>query len=248
MKKQSKNEVALSTANVSNNINLNLNQNDLIEMAIQEKLSLLEDHIATLETKIKEEWVLQDLIRKNLLHTIKTTILKKDKKYQSFLSKVKLLKMDIKESDLYVQSGNKYECTYEYKTFESGRAEQYKNPFSYIDYARRTNTGYYDSISSIKISCMAVDEKSNLKLDYQVPTITLSKAVCDNYFTKLKSNTDIIVKLQNELANLKEEHFSYLYSEKKIKSQIIKKSLSKSPEGKAILQMLAEASNIKFLK
>jgi len=229
--------------NVSNNINMNLNQNDLVELAIEEKVEQLSISISNIELLIVENnKKCQDALAKLKLDIV-TKTLSKMKDYTQVFTIATELKLDIKQDvnislDTY---NDKRVLIGSYNVVDLDNVQQYKDPVSYAKRNHSTSTRHVNIAEGLTVSLKACE--GNLSLDYKTKISITQKQYSDVVTPFLKQE----VALGKSLFDLKMEYLNYRYGEKRIKAQITKAALRNTSEGKNILAMLEKATNVKLL-
>jgi phosphoribosylformylglycinamidine (FGAM) synthase PurS component len=243
------NETALESVNVNNNITLNLNQNDLIELAIQEKLGLLEPAIQTLETSIQEVGTkhvetVREIITKFIMKKVKSSDIYKDldliaKLFNTFV------KVDISWSNVYNDTSIKNNIVGKYNEISLSTVEEYKDPFAY---AKRNAYNREYRVLELDTITVTLSLQHNTSLNLNQKIVFNDVNTPKEYLNECINYGKNVVKMYDDLYNLKMSYLEYKYGEKRIKSKLVKASLSKSSEGKAILDMLSQATNVKFIQ
>lgn len=230
---------------VQNNINMNLNQSDILDVAIQTRLEQLAPIEDSLRSTLKD---LDDVYKKTVKELFLSSL---DKEKKSFLDLGKKL-------GLVHVSTTEYSTDYSYarsivsKTYNSvPYLENYKNPLT--EFRRKKNENTVQSTYPQTLICRFVLKKSEndkvgtLCLMSDLFRINLSKEIITKWVSLTKTYHTQIVILNNELYEVVKETLELTYDERKIKARLTKAALSKSTEGKQILSMLEEATKIKLL-
>lgn len=242
------NETALEKANVNNNISLNLNQNDLIELAIQEKLSLLEPAIQVLENNIEELSIkhvetVNDIVARFIMKKVKSSEVYKELSLIAELFKTSV-KIHVTWSTVYNDQSITNNIIGKYQEVSLSTVEEYKDPFAY---AKRNSSDRTYRVLDLNTITVTLSLYSNTSLNLNQKIVFNDINTPKEYLNESINYGKNIVKMYNDLYNLKMSYLEYKYGEKRIKSKLVKASLSKSVEGKAILDMLSQATNVKFL-
>jgi hypothetical protein len=234
---------ALATPTINNAINLNLNQNDLVELAIAEKITQLDEAITVQENELKEfkakyqediEKFKRDIVNKNI---------GRDKDYLNFLKVSHELKLEVtKHESIHLHTyGNQVKIVATYNDVNLSNVEQYKDPYQYAKRNFSTQSLKVDVAEHINIKYEA--KKGNLELTYE-RQLSVNQKDYHNLITPyLKKEA----KLQEDLFNVKMAYLNYKYGEKRIKAQITKAALLNTAQGQNILSLLETATNIKML-
>lgn len=232
-----------TTANISNNINLNLSQNDLIDMVIQEQLEITENEL----TKVKEQ--LQNL--KNEKEDFRKRF--EEKLVSRELAKQKEFNKIVKDYGLTVNSvirliegraGASIKVGY-YTKIDKDDAESYKNPIAYAKKYTYVSDVWICRFSEVQIDFKATNDKG-LTVSMSL-SVKLTEKETDVFLSNDRVCAEKEIKLRNIKCELDMNYLEYAYGEKKIKGKIVKASLKKTGEGKAILDMLQRATNIKMI-
>lgn len=236
---------------VSNNINMNLNHHDILEVAIQSQLEILEPKLEVVNAAIKET----DEKLKNLEKVYIDQALKNIESlpsYVKFLSLVK--KVNGKTPRIYSTSisynkgGKESLVSPEFISYTGHReVEEAQRPLSYFKqnstkqwkYANTGDVIYFNVDSeidgSIRLTC---SEPMSIKLSSkEEKSFQKDSQVLLNQYAALKNEQ---YTLQRQILELK-------YDDKKVKARFVKESLKKSEQGKEILYMLEKVSGAKLL-
>lgn len=233
---------------VSNSINMNLTQGDIIDLAIQTEIERQEEILEKLvsakdavEKKIKT-------VQREYMSSAKKEI-EKDKEYLAFTKMANSigLPISIDEDSLCFHNYNDTLLSPAFPQGDYSRCHNQAKPLIYFKQYASQNVTYQVRISR--------EVYYTLKASKDGISLSSSK----NY--SLKGNAQAYNKMKKELTELLESyanlsrqiynvHLNLLeasYNDKKVKARIVKASLSKSDEGKALLSMLEGARNTKLL-
>jgi hypothetical protein len=238
--------VALSNPTVSNNINMTLNQNDMIDLVIEHQIEILSTKLEELDNQLKLQEERIDTFSNFITKEIITRASVKNDELAIFNKIVKANKLTIKDhSGLNI---NRYgENTIKIGSFNPiciDNVEHYKDPYNYAKRHTSVSELVYGSICDISIKYTT--SMGGLKMEYStviLPTHEEEKEYQSAMILLLKKK----LALKKEYAEVAMSYLEYKYGEKRIKSKIVKASLSKSDEGRGILKMLEGATNIKLL-
>jgi len=241
---------AFTEPNVTSRININTNQDDLISLVVEERSEQLETLIRLQEKKIERaEEAINDVIH-NYYENYRKNIRKSAeyKAVEDIITKLGLTisenccdekpnylrndRYDIKENDVL------------YKCSSIDNAEETKNVLA--SFKRYTT-------SQCLRAC--IDKSANVNLEASNISISIQyhKDVQINEKDQQKIKDTVnpmlvsLTKEKNLLYDLQLEYLGIKYGANKIKNQILKASLKKSEDGRAILDMLSKATNIKLL-
>jgi hypothetical protein len=239
---------AFVNPDVTSRININTNQDDLIGLVVEERSEQLEKLIELQEKKIEDiESTIASVIQKTCESYIND--IKKSAEYKTVEDTIKKLNLTVdkyERTEEYFKT-NTYGIDAEDITFEHSSlntAEETKNPVA--AFKRNTRTYYirsnFDKRAFVKIEAA----NDSIALHYEKEYI-ISEKDYQKMEEKVKSIFTLLAKEKTALHNLKLEYLSIKYGANKIKNQILKASLKKSEDGRAILDMLSKATNIKLL-
>lgn len=260
-KKTVKAEIMMDSE-LSSRINLNLNQDDLIQMVIEERSSHLEEQINLKEEEITK--LISDYKQK-LLEFSKTMLKFEDTEiYKRFKAIANEMNSSVNISTPYIKTYNEFSITkdneesnmiiYKNNSYHNNwkEAEESKQPIS--QFSRYSNKYCLEpiSLSEIKYELSASERGPENSCNCNIILSTeLRHTLNDN--EKLQINEfitsflQVLAKCKNDSWNLKKSYFDIKYGAGKLKAQITKASLQKSSNGQALLTMLEQATNIKFL-
>lgn len=260
-------EVALSNPQVSNSINLNMNQNDVIDIAIQEQLGILELEMKRVETLQKEKLKEYQDTQSSLLDDFAKKFALKNKGYQKFSELVEAGKLKVKrkmanddsdvdydENDqLIVPAGFAYASNYtskyvaSYKDYNfNDQYRDYKHPVQHAKRNVRDSNIELKIPKEIQLNIQASDDHGFTMswASGEMPTTVEFRQAFERKMTPLAKE---LATLLTQVYDLNLKYLEYEHGDKKIKALVLKKSLSKSEEGRGILKMLQDATNIKML-
>ena len=239
----------LSVAQVNNNINLSLNQNDLIELAIEEHLERLEGQISDSEKEVISLNQEYNNLKNNYKENLVNTYLKKSTSYKKIMdvatSLIPKAHLEVIKTIQYASiSGKGNKKLGESATLATDREIRSFSQFKSCIYYR---TEYHSEATgvSLTIEFCHSDHTINRGIMFEDIIGTASE------ISYLNNQLDIITKktisAKKHLLSLQEQYYTYKFGDKRIKAKIIRESLNKSKEGRDILSMLERASNIKLL-
>lgn len=253
-KTSSKNtSIIVKEPEVSGNINMNLSHNDVIDVAIQTQLELLEPQEESLRKELKEldselESMQEKIILKLIEKSKDSSMIKKFKTTVQSLTKdlfEDIVKIDSARADRYGEAVHSPEFM---KFNHSGYdPEDYKAPLQFFkrrSHPERIKRNLPDVITfdmSVIIDGIKLKPVDSFKF-------ALSEKEKSDYKTKLQKVMDKKADMENKHWNITKEILELKYDEKKIKARVVKQSLSKTTQGKSILSLLESATNIKLLE
>ena len=260
-------EVALANPQVSNSINLNMNQNDVIDIAIQEQLGILEVQIKQAEDLEKQKTEEFHAAIATLQDGFVKKYTAKNKGFQHFerliksegLKIVRKVNVDKEEldyddqGDLIMPKGMAAVHDYkpkhlaEYKWFNFH--DQYNDRKDPVKAAKR---GVRPQVLELRVPTMlklALEAKGDDGLDiyWESAEIATTDEFRENMIKIMTLLAKELADIKTQVYELNLKYLEYENGDKKIKAQVLKKSLSKSEEGRGILRMLQDATNIKML-
>lgn len=244
-------------AEVSNNINLNLSQNDLIDLAIQEHLEKLEAKIKVLKTE-------RDDIRDKIHNTerefaekIAKEILKDDPDYSKFLKALKILDLKI----TYPTQEEKKQGYHRYDPYRLSSGcnasdlqgsvlvyddNQHYTNLSHVTRSAREVQFYLKHYHTLTIEINEGKRQDGITLQFY-DTIALKPENTIELRRQMHSLEKREFEVAKELSDTQREFYEYTFGEKKVKAKIVKASLQRSAEGQAILGMLQGATGVKLI-
>lgn len=239
-------------AEVSNNINMNLNQNDLIDLAIQEHLEVLEGKIKAVKDEIAEKTKLTEKLKIDTAKGIAQKLLKKEVNYTKVVELFTMLGVNPDGDEEFGSNGYRYQP---YILYSHNTPEGFIGEFSY--YSQEEYASLPQATRDIRKSSWYRNEFIQVQVDLRYGINGLSI----NYNTRLsldskdtKELCKILEPLENRLFelhklkfDLQKEFFEYTFGEKRVKAKIVKASLKKTAEGQAILAMLQGATGVKLI-
>lgn len=236
-------------AEVSNNINLNLNQNDLIDLAIQENLEVLEGKlkatIAELTTTTTEIDRLIKIAAKQIAHKK----LKNDKGFTTFMSLVKAGKLELEEAN----TNHNYPL-YKLNSYQNNDAlmGSFSTIYDNVEvnnlgiFTRNTRTVNFYKYTFNQVQVNLRVHNQNFSMSYG-NNINITPADTKELSKKIEPLNEKWFELMKVKFVLQKEFYEYTYGEKRVKAKIVKASLKKTAEGQAILGMLQGATGVKLL-
>ena len=239
-------EVALAKPNVSSNINLSLNQNDMIDVVIEHQLEITSAQLEQIDKDLKlQEEAFQQVKTKYLEKLIiREGVSSEDLKIFNKLTKqYKLIKKDESSINFHTY-GEECKSLAIYNVLDIDYVERYKDPFNYAKRHASTKSVSYEPI--ITVQCKYKASVGTLTINYSnsiYPTIDELAQYKAEVTPILKKR----LKLKQEYYTVGMMYLEYKYGEKRVKAKIVKASLKKSQEGRGILAMLEGATNIKLL-
>lgn len=242
-------------ATVSNNINLNLNQNDLIDLAIQEHLEMLEGKLKSVKEEIDLKTKQVNELKKNAAKAIVEKALKKDLSYNKFIELFEALGLKPEEDDEEFDPHRRstyppyvlnpvYHTTNMIGQYSEYGGEDYPNLSSATRNIREKHM-YKNTFDTVSVNLRYNENGINLSYHKAVDiTPADTKELCK----KIDPIDLRIYELKKQKFDLQKEFFEYTFGEKRVKAKIVKATLKKSVEGQTILTMLQGATGVKFLE
>jgi cyanate lyase len=240
-------------AEVSNNINLNLNQNDLIDLAIQENLEVLEGKLKAVKEELETKKKLTEQLKKDAAKGIAQKALKKDPAYTKLTELFVIL--GVKSEGEESIDNNSYGHYSPYQLCGNNTQENYIGEFSgynhedYPNLAAATRSIYKGTWYKNSFTQVSVDLRYNqdgLNVNFH-KTLILDPKDTKDLGKVLEPLENRMYELHKLKFDLQKEFFEYTFGEKRIKAKIVKASLKKTAEGQAILGMLQGATGVKLI-
>lgn len=239
-------------AEVSNNINLNLNQNDLIDLAIQEHLEKLEKELEIVNAEITHNQNEIDKVESDEAEKLAAKVLKDDPDYIKFMKMLKVADIKITKEGIDKRGYRKSDPYRLYATKDTNNfiesINQYPHEnFTNLSHATRSvqrENVYLRSFKQIRVEiCERTD---GITLQFST-TIDLEPSDVKHVEDKINILIKACTELKKKKFNLQKEFYEYTFGEKKVKAKIVKASLQRSAEGQAILGMLQGATGVKLI-
>ena len=239
-------------AEVSNNINLNLNQNDLIDLAIQEHLEKLEKELEIVNAEITHNQNEIDKVESDEAEKLAAKVLKDDPDYIKFMKMLKVADIKITKEGIDKRG---YRKSGPYRLCAAGDADNFIESINQYPHENFTNLAqatrsihkydfYKTKYTTLNIR---IEEHTAYITMIYIRHVNLTPDVAKS----LEARIDILEERKRELLkkkfNLQKEFYEYTFGEKKVKAKIVKASLQRSAEGQAILGMLQGATGVKLI-
>lgn len=241
--------IAVAEPEVQNNINMNLTHNDIIDVAIQTQLELLEPRaeelvkmIASVDEQIKETH--------NQIITRATERANFCKEATAFNKALVLISGNTVVTpeiiDKYSIGDSEQICSAKFPVYHRGDPEEYKNPIrqfkTYTDLVEARET-----ISrGIRFRLKALVNGLKLTMENEC-RIDFTEKEYITYKEKITKLLDQTAKLNTEWYETRKQILELKYDEKKIKARVVKMSLTHTKQGKQILSLLEKSTKIKLL-
>lgn len=252
-KKESKKaELVVAEPAVQNGINMNLTHADVIEVAVQTQLEILEPQ---LEQLIQKE---ADLNKS--LKTVEDTFINKalEKATSSPVGKEFLNAIGALEKGLgkTVEWAIQNQCCVgksetlespEYDEYGHGDPEEYRSPLTYFKRNTRKRTRQWNLSTVISFDLRANVGSITLKTDHREAEVNIPAVEYQKWKKETQAILNEISKVSQEKYNLWKQILELKYDEKKVKARVVKMSLSKTEQGRNILNLLESATNVKLL-
>ena len=234
----------LANVEVNNSINLTLNQNDLIDLAITEQVERLETQIELVEKELKTINSDIENIKENFLSELLLTI--KNDTYAEAVKVNEILGLDLNKllKVRWNQQQTSDMIIGEYKSIPDISNNTADKITSFKRNSHET-TFYKFNIKGGSIEVNSTSKNGiGMYFSFKFELSKSESSKLNKQFEPLNKKWYQLL-LQNYDLNL--ELINYKYGEKKIKAKVVKAALSKSKEGKEILLMLERATNVKLL-
>ena len=252
-KKESKKaELVIAEPAVQNGINMNLTHSDVIDVAVQTQLEILEPQLERLieqEHDIKNQLkATEDVVINKVLEKAEISSIGKE-----FLDTIKTLEKSTGKEikwDIVNQSYNgKYETlsSPEYDAYDYQDPEEYRSPLSYFKRNSKKKCYNWNLSNSILFDLRATIGSLTLKTDHRKAQINIPNADYQKWKKDTQAILDQKAKVSQEKYNIWKQILELKYDEKKVKARVVKMSLSKTAQGRNILNLLESATNVKLL-
>ena len=240
-------------AEVSNNINLNLNQNDLIDLAIQEHLEVLEGKLKAVKEEMKAKHEEVEELKKQSAKAVAKKVLAKDLSYSKLTELFAILGVKSEGEDS--MDSNAHGHYPPYQLYSNNTQENYIGEFShyyhedYTTLAASTKniskgTWYRNSFTQVSVDLRYNNDGLNVNFH---KTLILDPKDTKDLCKVLEPLELRMYELHKLKFDLQKEFLEYTFGEKRIKAKIVKASLKKTAEGQAILGMLQGATGVKLI-
>lgn len=250
-KKQTPVTVVVAEPEVNNSINMNLTHSDIIEVAIQTQLELLEPQLEAVHKeytdlksslgKIQEDFLIKKAADKTG-HPELADFMKVVKAVEKATNK----KIEVSFSNTYFRdecqqltSATYFVCEYD--------VEEYKSPLAMFRKNSREKREAWNISQNIQFNVYARSEDFYLEPKGKYFIVALSKEEHTKFKKQIQDVLDKLAPVGQRLYDLKKEILELKYDEKKVKARVVKMSLSKTEQGRNILNLLESATNVKLL-
>lgn len=238
----------LPSPNVQSTINMNLNQNDIIEVAIQTQIELLEPQIEELEEQVRQA--------QNELGTIKSQFImdaigesQSSPAAKKFLALAKKIdpKAEIQIINGYVRETLDTIETREFQSFEGyNDPEEQKAPVTYFKRNLKKRTLKENIGKQLEFSMKCILDGAVLTSN-EKSYITTSDKLYKAHKKAITAQLNKIVETAEKYNAVRRTYLELKYDDKRVKARFVKTAMSKSDEGRAILGLLEEATKFKLL-
>lgn len=241
-------ETTLTAPAVKNNIDLSLNKDDIIELALQQQLEIVEDKLKVKYKELKEKKEAIEKAREDSINKIINVPVnsKEAKVFKEFAEKMGVEAQPKHEAASYDRE--KIEIgEYEWCDVDDSQLDEYKNGLAHFrrsSYIRKhtmeIHRDYY-----VSLSARSEDEKFKASLKFN--TIRLTAANIKEIRKAIEKAAQGMPELRNEVHQLRQQRMECMFGEKRLKARFLKNALNNSEEGRGILAILEQASNMKLL-
>lgn len=240
--------VIMEDTSVKSTINMNITQDDLVQVIVDEKLEKLENEINILSEKYNHFNLNKYNLKEDLPETfkkIKTLALYKLMEEHAKTHGVEMVIGIQPAENVILEKSYTYKCSL---TNQFGYAQDNKNPIKYFkDYGGTTNTFRSCIIKTVCV-CITVNTKSDANFAQVYFCVEVSATEAKKYCQASEKAAEEYVQTSELLYEKMVEYLNVKYNERKFKTKLIKASLSKSPEGKQVLDMIQAVGNMKMLQ
>jgi hypothetical protein len=250
----------LSSAEVKNNINLNLNQDDLIQIMLFEKIENCEASLVILQEQYNAKRDEISVFEKKF-HTDTALLLvsssESSKGFDKFLKALRVLglnkedlKIDGSVNSIYgaeqVVIGNVFKINID------SLEDRYDGALNGSNYMRRVSAKRQEEIISYckkdRISAIFSGKTlEGIDITYTLHNVDLPVGIQKMYAKFMAVLKKEMFDIMELLYNTQVELLNYKYGEKRIKAKLIRTSLQQSVEGKQILEMMNGITSLKML-
>lgn len=252
-KKESKKvEVVVAEPSVQNGINMNLTHADVIEVAVQTQLELLEPQLEQLlqrEVDLKKQLkTLEDTFINKALEKAGTSPIGKE-----FLNAITVLekgsgipvKWEIQNQSCVGKSETL--SSSEYDSYDHQDPEEYRSPLTYFKRNSRKKCFNWNLSTVISFDLRANIGELTLKTDHRAAEVNIPSTEYQKWKKETQALLNEKAKVSQEKYNMWKQILELKYDEKKVKARVVKMSLSKTEQGRNILNLLESATNVKLL-
>lgn len=239
MSKKHTTEVAtIDTPQITNNISMNLNQNDLVDMVVQERITQLEKELEVLNTQLKDKSIIETARNERIRVIILESMPAECKPVLDAINK--LGKKDLLKIEVGTVINGEEVAKYEYM-----RSHSFENANRPLQIFKVNTRAEYYSIFKVK------------NVHFRLRVVGSGFEIFSNSFVlsfsakQSKALTDFVSKEYKEKAALlniiherTRELLELQYNERKVKSAFVKAHLAKSADGKNILKFLEKATKV----
>lgn len=254
-KSTKKTEVVVAEPEIHNNINMNLTHADVIDVAIQTQLEILEPQLDTLQKAFRDcTKQLEDLQAQVMAKAIEragsSTVGK------TFLNLIKMISkgLDMPEPEYQVTNkyfmGNQEKLTSrEVDAIDScTHIEEYKSPLAQFKRYSRRQKMEWNIADVISFNLNARFGEISLGTHNQQCKVQLTETELKNWKKMVQAILDTQADICQKLYDTQKEILELKYDEKKVKARVVKMSLSKTEQGRNILNLLQSATSVKLLE
>lgn len=243
MTKKSTDVVKVSEPTINNNISMNLNQNDLLELVVQEKINQLEEELKEINAQLVTRKECQESENNHL----RQLIISKKNAYKIFSTAMVKLGIQPDKFEItnikphFANTGKALTYSYNY-CHNVQQCENSRNPvksYEVNSYTQKMDVIKVDSayfnINAKTQSGIVLTMSMNIEFTPKEQTAL---------FNKTKVDIEKTTHLYNRKFEVQKEILIYTYGDKKIKAQFTKAYLNKSAQGKDILKFLEKAAKV----
>lgn len=246
--------ITVKEPEVNNTINMNLTHADVIDVAIQTQLEILEPQLENLEKCFKD--------CKKQLEDLQTQVMTKALERagsapvgKMFLSIVKTIAKELNITLPEYQISSKYFngdqetlSSKEVDIDECNSPEEYKMPLAQFKrYAKKGKMNWTLS-DRISFTLSVYIQGIEVTTRHQECKIQLTETEMKNWKKMVQSILDVQADLCQQCFDTHKQILELKYDEKKVKARVVKMSLSKTEQGRNILTLLESATNTKLLQ
>lgn len=241
-------ETTLAAPAVKNNIDLSLNKDDIIELALQQQLEIVEDQLKGKYKTLKEKKAAIEKAKEDALGKIVDAPInsKEAKTFKEFASKMGAEVRVTRETATYERESIKL-GEYEWCNVEDDQLDEYKNGLANF----RRNTFIRTEVVEVNrdyyLVLAAGNKNENFSSRLEFKRIHLTEANMKDIRKTIEKAAEGLEDLRKEIHQLRLQRMECMFGEKRLKARFLKNALSNSEEGRSILAILEQSSNMKLL-
>lgn len=236
---------------VGSKINVSINQNDLVDLLIEEKLEDYENKIALLnkeyESNLENFKKIRDLFKQEAIEKVKNS--REYVNIEKFLKNIPhniITRVDVKYA-VQEEAPAIGMTVFRGKFDETAGNFILRNFKNSIEYG---NNSFVFSSKNVKLLYVIT-----FQFEFVESIISLATTIAASNLISFESNTKMLQEIALNAANntevynkLVEEYLTFRSSSKRLRAKIIKLTLQQSTEGLSVLELLKSVENTKLIK